>query len=61
MIKIFTSNEYLNIETNKNRTARVNLNTLNFDSKKNIFQVDFLKLDKEEYLENCFSLEHLLN
>ena len=45
MIKIFTSNEYLNIETRKNRSARINLNKLICDSKKNIYQVDIIKLD----------------
>ena len=60
-IKVFTSNEYLNIETNKNRSARINLNTSIFDSKKNIFEVDFLKLDKDEYFESCFKLEHFYN
>ncbi len=60
-LKIITSNHYLDIETNKNKSARLDLNTLNFKSNKSNFLIDFLKLDKDEYLENCFRLENFLN
>jgi len=60
-LKIIASNHYLDIETNKNKSARLDLNKLNFKSKKSNFLIDFLKLDNDEYLENCFRLENFLN
>ena len=59
--KIVTSNHYLDIETNKNKSARFEINKLNFKSNKSNFLIDFLKLDKDEFLENCFRLESFLN
>ena len=60
-VKILPSNHYLDIETNKNKSARLNFEKLNFKSNKTNFLVEFLKLDKDEYLENCFRLEKLIN
>lgn len=60
-LKIMTSNHYLDIETNKNKSARLDLNKLNFKSNKSNFLIDFLKLDNDEYLENCFRLENFLD
>ena len=60
-IKILPSKHYLDIETNKNKSARLDLNKLNFKSKKSNFLIDFLKLDNDEYLENCFRLENFLD
>ena len=60
-IKIMASNHYLDIETNKNKSARLDLNKLNFKSNKSNFLIDFLKLDNDEYLENCFRLKNFLN
>ncbi len=60
-LKIITSNHYLDIETNKNKSARLDLNKLTFKSNKSNFLIDFLKLDNDEYLENCFRLENYLN
>ena len=59
-LKILPSNYYLDIETNKNKSARLDLNKLNFKSNKTNFLIDFLKLDKDEYLENCFRIENFL-
>ena len=59
-LKILPSNYYLDIETNRNKSARLDLNKLNFKSNKTNFLIDFLKLDKDEYLENCFRLENFL-
>ena len=59
-LKILPSNYYLDIETNKNKSARLDLTKLNFKSNKTNFLIDFLKLDKDEYLENCFRLENFL-
>ncbi len=60
-LKLMASNHYLDIETNKNKSARLDLNKLNFKSNKSNFLIDFLKLDNDEYLENCFRLENFLD
>ncbi len=60
-LKIIASNHYLDIETNKNKSARLDLNKLNFKSNKSNFLTDFLKFDDDEYLENCFRLENFLD
>ena len=60
-LKILPSKHYLDIETNKNKSARLNLNKLNVKSNKSNFLIDFLKLDNDEYLENCFQLKNCLN
>ena len=60
-LKIMASNHYLDIETNKNKSARLDLNKLNFKSNKSNFLIDFLKLNNDEYLENCFRLENFLD
>ena len=60
-LKILASNYYLDVETNKNKSARLNFEELNFKSKKTSFLIEFLNLDKDEYLENCFRLKNFLN
>ena len=60
-IKILPSNQYLDIETNKNKSARINFDKLSFESNKEFLTIDFLNLEKDEYLENCFSNESFLN
>ena len=59
-LKILPSNYYLDIETNKNKSARLDFGKLNFKYNKTNFIIDFLKLDKDEYLENCFRIENFL-
>ncbi len=59
--KILPSNYYLDIETNKNKSARLTVDKLNFKYNKSSFLIDFLKLDKNEYLENCFRLEKFID
>ena len=60
-LKILSSNHYLDIETNKNKSARLDFNKLNFKSNKTNLLIDILRLDKDEYLENCFKLENFLD
>ena len=60
-IKILTNNQYIDIETNKNKAARLDLTKLTNISSKNIVKIDFLNLEKDEYIENCSRLETLLN
>ena len=59
--KILPSNHFLDIETNKNKSARLNLDKLKFKSNKTNFLIDFLKLSQDEHLENCFRLKNFLN
>ena len=60
-IKILAGNEYLDVETNKNKSARLMPN--NFDSKtnKNMVAINFLNLEKDEYLDNCFRLGNFMD
>jgi len=60
-IKILPNNYFLDIETNKNKSARLDCNKLNFKSNKTNFLIDFLKFDNDEVLENCFRLENFLD
>jgi len=60
-IKILPSNHYLDIETNKNKSARLNFDKLNFKSTKTNLLIDFLQLETGEHLENCFRLKNLLD
>ena len=60
-ITVLSSNQYIDIETNKNKSARLNLNKLDNNSGKNILKIDFLNLEKDEYLENCYRLENYIN
>ena len=55
------SNHYLDIETNKNKSARLDFDKLDIKSNKTNVLIDFLQLDKDEYLENCFRLERFLD
>ena len=60
-IKIFPSNQCIDFETNKNRSARINLTKFTANPGKNILKIDFLKLEKDEYLENCSSIEKFMH
>tara|TARA_B100000073_G_scaffold64469_1_gene47651 strand:- start:145 stop:2586 length:2442 start_codon:yes stop_codon:yes gene_type:complete len=57
-LKILPSKNYLDIETNNNTSARLNLKNLSFKSNKTDFLIEFLKLDKDDYIENCFRLDN---
>ena len=58
-LKVLPNNHYLDIETNKNKSARLNFNKLNFKSRNINCLIDFLKLEAGEHLENCFRLKNL--
>jgi len=60
-IKILPSNYYLDVETNKDKSARFNLDKLNFKANKANILIDYLKGDNDEYIENCFRLKNFLN
>ena len=60
-VKILPSKHYLDIETNKNKSARLDFDKLSFKSNKTNLSDELLKLDKDEYLENCFQLKNFLD
>ena len=60
-IKVLPTNHYLDIETNKNKSARFNFDKLNLSSNKANLLIDFLRVDKDEHIENCFRLENFFN
>ena len=60
-LKVLTSNHYLDIETNKNKSARLNFDKLKFGTNKTNFLINFLNLETGEYLENCYRLTNLLD
>ena len=60
-IKILPSNHYLDIETNKNKSVRIDFDKLDFKSIKTNFLINFLKLEQGEHLENCFKHENFLD
>ncbi len=60
-IKIHPDNQYIDIETNKNKSARLNFSKVAFNSSKNSLKIDFLNLEKDEYLENCSRLDKFIN
>ncbi|MDA9703876.1 DNA topoisomerase 4 subunit A [Prochlorococcus sp. AH-736-L19] len=60
-LKVLPSNHYLDIETNKNKSARLNFDKLNFKSNTTNFLINFLNLEIGEFLENCFSHKNLLD
>ncbi len=60
-IKVLLDNEYIDFETNKNKSARINLTKFTSKPDKNILKVDFLNLEKDEYIENYSCLENLIN
>ncbi len=60
-IKILSSNKYLDIETNKNKSARLEVDKLNFKSNKTNFLIEYLDLENDEFLENCFQHDNFLN
>ncbi len=57
-LKILSSNHFLDLETNKNKSARLNLEKLNFKSYTTNFLIDLLKLEEDEYIENCFRIKN---
>ena len=60
-ITVLPSNHHLDIETNKNKSARLNFDKLNFKLNKTNILIDFLKLEKNEHIENCFRLKNYLD
>jgi len=58
---VLPSKHFLDIETNKNKSARLNFDKLNFKSNKTNFLFNFLNLEAGEHLENCFRLKNLLD
>jgi len=60
-LKVLPSNHYLDIETNKNKSARLKFDKLSFKSNTTNFLVNLLNLEIGEHVANCFSLKNLLD
>ncbi len=60
-LKVLPSNHYLDIETNKNKSARLDFNKLEFKNNKTNFLIDSLKLNENEHIENCFKIKKFMN
>ena len=60
-IKVLPSNHFLDIETNKNKSSRLNFEKLNLKSNKTNFLLNFLNLEADKHLETCFRLKNLLD
>jgi len=58
-LKVLPSNNYLDIETNKNKSARLNLDELGFKLNKNNYLIELFELSEDEYIENCFPIKKL--
>ena len=56
-LKIFPENQHCFIETNKDRSARVNLSELKFLEKKYSYDTRFLEMEENEFIHNlcCFN------
>ena len=61
-MKIIPENQCLDIETNKNKSARLNCNEfISKQTNKKVVNLDFLKLENDEHLINCFKIEKFLD
>ena len=58
LLTIFSQNNYCEIETNKDRLARINFSNLTY-SKKYLFDIPFFKLEKDEFITKISSLKFL--
>ena len=58
LLTIFSQNNYCEIETNKDRLARINFSNLTY-SKKYLFDIPFFKLEKDEFITKISSLKIL--
>ncbi len=60
-IKILNNNHFIELETNKNKSARLNLRKFKSNPGKNILKIDFLNLEKDEYIESCTCIKNLID
>ena len=58
LLTIFSQNNYCEIETNKDRLARINFSNLTY-SKKYLFDIPFFKLEKDEFITKISYLKIL--
>ena len=58
LLTIFSQNNYCEIETNKDKLARINFSNLTY-SKKYLFDIPFFKLEKDEFITKISSLKIL--
>ncbi len=60
LIKIFPQNNYCEIETNKDKFARINFSKLT-SSKKHLFDIEFFILEKDDFITRISHLENVFD
>ena len=58
-IKLLTNNQYCIFETNKEKIAKLSLKNIDIKSNKYIYDIDFIKLQEDEYIQNLNCLYYL--
>ncbi len=60
LIQIFPQSNYCEVETNKDKYAKINFSKLS-SSKKYLFDIEFFKLEKDEFITKILYQENLLD
>ena len=58
-IKLLTNNQYCILETNKEKIAKLNPKDINIKSNKYLYDINFIKLQEDEYVQNLTCLYYL--
>jgi len=58
-IKLLTNNQYCILETNKEKIAKLNPKDINTKSNKYLYDINFIKLQEDEYVQNLTCLYYL--
>ena len=58
---LITDNKYCEIITNKERSAKINFSKLKLNVNTKKFQIDFLDFDNDEYINNIYFLNNLID
>ena len=58
-IKLLTNNQYCILETNKEKIAKFNPENTNIKSNQYLYDIDFIKFQEDEYIQNLTCLDYL--
>ena len=59
-LKIFAEDQHCFIETNFERLMKLNLNELNFNEKKYLYDTKFIDIEEKEHLQDLFCFDNLI-
>ena len=59
--KVITDNKYCEIETNKDRSAKINFSKLKINVNTKKFEIDFLDFENDEYINNIYFSNNLID